>query len=155
MKAVLFVALCCAAYYTQAQTYFSESKVQQWLVEHNTKALAGNLQACNDFTDSMQAAFESEQGVMWQLNGSKSAMCRHLLQSAKVLSPHQPSTEIEQLRIEPLGFPWLGAKVSYIERLRTQGKNLPTLESVSHNEVVISRTASGFKIHSFTAKAAS
>ncbi len=155
MKAVLFVALCCAAYYTQAQAYFSENNVQLWLAEHNTKALSGNVQACDDFAERVQVAFEAEHGIMWQVSGGKTEMCRHLLQSTRVLSSQNPQTQIEQVQVELMGFPWLGAKVSYIEHLHTQGKNAPSTETISRNEVVINRTVTGLKIYSFLAKSAS
>ncbi len=155
MKAVLFVALCCAAYYTQAQAYFSENNVQQWLAEHNAKVLSGNERVCDDFVEHVQGAFEAEHGQMWKISGGKAEMCRYVLQSANVLATQQPQTRVEQVRVELTGFPWLGAKVSYVEHMQTQGNNAPVTESISHNEVIINRTASGFKIHSFTTKAAS
>ena len=155
MKAVLFVAVCCAAYYAQAQAYFSESNVQQWLAEHSNKAVVGNVQACEDFADNVQASLEAEHGVVWQVTGGKAEMCHYLRQSASILAATKPQTRIEQVRIEPTGFPWLAATVSYVEHTQVQGKQAATQEFASSNQVVISRTLSGLKIVSLVAKGAS
>lgn len=156
MKAVLFVAVCCAAYYAQAQAYFSESNVQQWLADHSSKALQGDVQACEDFADNVRATLEAEHGVVWQVTGGKAEMCHYLRQSASILAATKPQTRIEQVRIEPTGFPWLAATVSYVEHTQVQGnKQAATQEFASSNQVVISRTLSGLKIVSLVAKGAS
>lgn len=154
MKSMIFAAVLCAVYYAQAQAYFSETHMQQWVAEHNTKAWSGDQRVCDDFDERVQASLESEEGQMWEVNGGKTEICQYVQQATQVLAATQPRTQIDNVRIQLGGFPWLQAKLSYTEHVQLQTQHLPNAEFSSNNELLIGRTFSGLKIHSWVTKAA-
>lgn len=149
-KIVLLVALF-AAFYLHARTSFSESHVTNWLSKHVTRAMSGDLAACDDFADNMEVALTAEgRRGRWEVEGGKNEMCGYLKQSAALLTVLQArtSSQFEDIRVVPSDFPWMSARVTYKQRTDVDVQRLPRLAIESEDELVLVRTFSGIKIKS-------
>ncbi|WP_019142749.1 hypothetical protein [Noviherbaspirillum massiliense] len=149
MKKVLLAAVLLVAFFGHAKISFSEPKVMAWIANHSAKAMSGDPSACEDYTADMEVTLTAAgaRGT-WEVEGGKKEMCGYMRQAAAAFTVLQARTEtqFDQVKITPSGFPWMSAKVNYIQRTSVNGSNLPSVTIESEDTLVLVRTLSGIKI---------
>jgi hypothetical protein len=156
VKKLLLLLAVFGAFYAHARFSFAEPRVMSWVGNHSAKAMSGDNSACDDYTDDVAVALTSKAtGGTWEVEGGKDEICGYLKQAAAAFTVLQASThsEFDQVRIVRSGFPWLSAKVSYVERTTVQAGPLPTMLTTSEDALVLVRTFAGIRIKSIESKA--
>jgi hypothetical protein len=149
MKKILLAAALFGAFYVHAKVSFSEPRVMAWVADHSAKAMSGDTAACDDYTDDMEVTLTAEGARgRWEVEGGKDEMCGYMKQAAAAFIVLQASThsQFDQIRVTPSGFPWLSAKVEYVQRTTVSAGNIPAMTVESEDSLVLVRTLSGMKI---------
>lgn len=149
MKKILLAAALFGAFYGHARMQFSETRLMAWVAAHSAKSMSGDTSACEDYTDDMEVTLTSAGARgRWEVEGGKEQMCGYMKQAAAAFTVLQASThsQFDQVEISPSGFPWMSAKVKYLQRTTINANNIPPMTIESEDTLVIVRTLTGIKI---------
>lgn len=155
MKKLLLVCALFGAFYAHARITFSESRIVAWLASHYAKAMSGDTNACDDYTDDAEVTLTADgaRGT-WEVEGGKNEICGYLKKAAAALTVMQASTNsnFTDVVVTRSGFPWMQAQVTYKQANTIQAARLPLVTSHSDDTIVLVRTLFGLKIKSVDSK---
>jgi hypothetical protein len=149
MKKTLLAVALFVAFFMHAKISFSEPKVMTWIAAHSVKAMSGDTSACEDYTDDMEVTLTAASARgQWEVEGGKAEMCGYMKQAAATFTvlQAQTQTQFDQVEITRSGFPWMSAKVKYVQRTSVNVNNVPPITMESEDTLVLVRTLSGMKI---------
>ncbi len=155
MKKLLLLVLACVAYYAHARYSFTEEQVTRWLGQHTARAMGGEREACDDYTDDVEVSLVAQgRRGHWEVEGGKNEICGYLKQAAAALTVLQASTRLEfdSVKVTRDGFPWRTARVQVAQRMSVSAANVPSTEVHAEDELVLVRTFGGIKIKSLQSK---
>lgn len=143
MKKIILLVTLLFAFYAHARFSFDEHNVTSWLLKQPVEAISGEASACDAFADDVDVTPTAEgRRGRWEVEGGKREMCGYLKQSSALFIVLQASTntEVDQVKVEPAGFPWMSAQVQYTQRTTIRARGIPITELVSDDTVVLVRT---------------
>lgn len=155
MKKLFLLVLACVAYVAHARYTFTEEHVTQWLAQHTARAMGGEKEACDDYTDDVEVNLVAHgRRGHWEVEGGKDEICGYLKQAAAALTVLQASTRLEfdSVKVTRDGFPWRSARVQVAQRMSVSAANIPGTEVRAEDELVLVRTFGGLKIKSLQSK---
>lgn len=155
MKKLLLLVLACVAYYAHARYTFTEEQVTRWLAQHTARAMGGEKEACDDYTDDVEVSLLAHgRRGHWEVEGGKNEICGYLKQAAAAMTVLQASTRLEfdSVKVTRDGFPWRTARVQVVQRMAVSAANIPSTEVRAEDELVLVRTFGGLKIRSLQSK---
>lgn len=149
MKKILLLAALVLVFLLQGKLFFSESRVRSWVATHSALAMSGDTMACEQYADDVEVMLRAE-GARghWEVEGGKEEMCGYLRQAAAAFTVLQARThtQFDQVVLTPARFPWMSAKVSYVQRTTVSAEHIPTMTIESRDTLELVRTFSGMKI---------
>ena len=151
MKKLFLLVLACIAYAVHARYTFTEEQVTRWLAQHTARAMGGEKEACDDYTDDVEVTLVAHgRRGRWEVEGGKDEICGYLKQAAAALTVLQASTRLEfdSVTVKRDGFPWRSARVQVVQRMSVNAANIPHTEVRAEDELVLVRTFGGLKIKS-------
>lgn len=155
VKKIVLLGLLAAAFYVHARVSFGDARVMSWLAGHTARAMSGEREACDDFTDDVEVTLLAQgRRGHWEVEGGKDEICGYYKQGSAALTVLQASTntQFDDLTVVRSSFPWRSATVSFVSRTSVNVRGAPPTTIESEDTVTLVRTLSGIKIKSLESR---
>lgn len=155
MKKLFLFLVLVVAYLVHAKTSFSEPRVTKWLLDHEAKAMSGDMAACDNYTDDVEVTLMAQgRKGRWEVEGGKNELCGYLKQAAAALTVMQASTQSEftDFEIVRSSFPWITAQVKYREITHIRIHGMRPFTVTNEDSLILVRTLKGLKIKKLESK---
>ncbi|MEZ0233040.1 MAG: hypothetical protein ACAH12_09380 [Methylophilaceae bacterium] len=151
LKRIMIVLAIMIGFFAHAKYTFSESHMEKWLVNLDSRIYSGDPNVCDAFTNDIEIEVYGKTNTEESLQISgKDKWCPYLRLVGRGFSLAQIeiTTSYDNLHVKPSKFPWREATVTYTETDKTSMQGAPTVEEVKEDTLVVVRTLKGLKIKS-------